>query len=155
MCVCVCVLHVFSLSPHPSPHQADLVLWSPAFFGTKPEMVLKSGNITYSQMGLANASIPTTQPICMREMYAGGSGGAAGSSIAFVSQVFTLFKALLLFVIICYYLLLFVIICYYLGFVIFYFVYFRLVLRKKYMKIIILRRESNRLKSVGAYQSKT
>ena len=48
---------------------ADLVLWKPAFFGAKPEMVLKSGVIAWSQMGDPNASIPTPQPIMMRPMF--------------------------------------------------------------------------------------
>ena len=45
---------------------ADLVLWKPAFFGVKPEMVLKGGMIAYAQMGDANASIPTPQPVFPR-----------------------------------------------------------------------------------------
>ncbi len=64
---------------------ADLVLWRPAFFGSKPEMVLKGGIIACSQMGDANASIPTPQPSYMRPMF-GSFGRARGrSSIAFVS----------------------------------------------------------------------
>ncbi|MCE2975038.1 MAG: urease subunit alpha, partial [Pseudanabaena sp. CoA8_M7] len=54
---------------------ADLVLWHPAFFGVKPEMVLKGGFIAWSQMGDANASIPTPQPVYMRPMF-GSYGGA-------------------------------------------------------------------------------
>jgi len=66
---------------------ADLCLWSPAFFGVKPNIVLKGGHIACAQMGLANASIPTTQPIIMRPMYAGSPGLAASTcSLAFVSQ---------------------------------------------------------------------
>ncbi|KAI9806492.1 MAG: Urease [Piccolia ochrophora] len=49
---------------------ADLVLWQPANFGTKPSMVLKSGFISYAQMGDPNASIPTVEPIIMRPMFA-------------------------------------------------------------------------------------
>ena len=49
---------------------ADLVLWNPAFFGVKPEMILKSGLVVYSLMGDANASIPTPQPMIYRPMYA-------------------------------------------------------------------------------------
>ncbi len=65
---------------------ADLVLWKPAFFGAKPEMVLKGGIIAWSQMGDPNASIPTPQPVLMRPMF-GSFGRAAGPiSIAFVSQ---------------------------------------------------------------------
>src|ERR1700739_2372653 len=66
---------------------ADLVLWKPAFFGIKPEMVLKGGMIAWSQMGDPNASIPTPQPVIMRPMF-GAFGIAAGrSSIAFVSKL--------------------------------------------------------------------
>ena len=66
---------------------ADLVLWKPAFFGIKPEMVLKSGFIAWSQMGDANASIPTPQPVIMRPMF-GAFGSAAGRcSTAFVSRL--------------------------------------------------------------------
>ncbi len=65
---------------------ADLVLWRPAFFGSRPELVLKGGFIAWAQMGDANASIPTPQPLRMRPMF-GALGGAIGSaSIAFVSQ---------------------------------------------------------------------
>jgi urease subunit alpha len=65
---------------------ADLVLWKPAFFGVKPEMVIKGGFIAWSQMGDANASIPPAQPLMMRPMF-GALGGAVGpTSIAFVSQ---------------------------------------------------------------------
>ena len=65
---------------------ADLVLWKPAFFGAKPELVLKGGFIAWAQMGDANASIPTPQPLVMRPMF-GAYGRAAGAtSLAFVSQ---------------------------------------------------------------------
>jgi len=64
---------------------ADLVLWKPAFFGAKPEMVIKGGVIAWSQMGDPNASIPTPQPVFMRPMF-GAFGSAAGSnSLSFVS----------------------------------------------------------------------
>ncbi len=64
---------------------ADLVLWRPAFFGARPEIVLKGGFIAWAQMGDANASIPTPQPLIMRPMF-GAYGGAVGAtSIAFVS----------------------------------------------------------------------
>jgi len=66
---------------------ADLVLWKPAFFGTKPEMVVKGGVIAWAQMGDPNASIPTPQPVYMRPMF-GSFGQATGPcSIAFVSQL--------------------------------------------------------------------
>jgi urease subunit alpha len=65
---------------------ADLVLWKPAFFGAKPELVLKGGFIAWAQMGDPNASIPTPQPVSMRPMF-GGFGRATGStSVAFVSR---------------------------------------------------------------------
>jgi urease subunit alpha len=65
---------------------ADLVLWRPAFFGAKPEMVIKGGHIAWSQMGDPNASIPTPQLVSMRPMF-GALGRAVGTtSIAFVSQ---------------------------------------------------------------------
>jgi urease subunit alpha len=64
---------------------ADLVLWKPAFFGAKPEMVIKGGVIAWSQMGDPNASIPTPQPVFMRPMF-GSFGRAVGASgVAFVS----------------------------------------------------------------------
>jgi urease subunit alpha len=65
---------------------ADLCLWKPAFFGVKPAMVIKSGAIAWAQMGDANASIPTPQPVHMRPMF-GSYGKAIGStSLTFVSQ---------------------------------------------------------------------
>ena len=64
---------------------ADLVLWKPAFFGARPEMIIKGGIIAQSQMGDANASIPTPQPSFSRPMF-GSLGGAIGkSSMVFVS----------------------------------------------------------------------
>ncbi|MBR8826586.1 MAG: urease subunit alpha [Gomphosphaeria aponina SAG 52.96 = DSM 107014] len=65
---------------------ADLCLWKPAFFGVKPEIVIKGGAIAYSQMGDANASIPTPQPIHMRPMFASFGGAIAATSYTFVSQ---------------------------------------------------------------------
>ena len=65
---------------------ADIVLWRPAFFGSRPELVVKGGLIAWAQMGDANASIPTPQPLVMRPMF-GALGGATGAtSIAFVSR---------------------------------------------------------------------
>ncbi|MFI5527138.1 urease subunit alpha [Kitasatospora sp. NPDC051853] len=58
---------------------ADLVLWSPAFFGVKPELVVKGGQIAWAQMGDANASIPTPQPVLPRPMF-GAMGRAPGSN---------------------------------------------------------------------------
>ncbi|AKF79582.1 urease subunit alpha [Myxococcus fulvus 124B02] len=64
---------------------ADLVLWRPAFFGIRPELVLKGGFIAWGQMGDANASIPTPQPFMMRPMF-GARGRALGAtSLVFVS----------------------------------------------------------------------
>ncbi|MGB5914736.1 MAG: urease subunit alpha [Phormidesmis sp.] len=66
---------------------ADLCLWSPAFFGVKPETVVKGGFIAWAQMGDANASISTPGPVHMRPMF-GSYGGARGSTAyTFVSQV--------------------------------------------------------------------
>jgi urease subunit alpha len=65
---------------------ADLVLWRPAFFGAKPELVLKGGFISWAQMGDPNASIPTPQPVRMRPMF-GALGRARGATaVTFVSQ---------------------------------------------------------------------
>jgi urease subunit alpha len=66
---------------------ADLVLWHPAFFGVKPELVIKGGFIAWSQMGDANASIPTPQPIVMRPMFGSFGTSGAATSLAFVSKV--------------------------------------------------------------------
>ncbi len=66
---------------------ADLVLWRPAFFGIKPEMVIKGGFIAWSQMGDPNASIPTPQPVFMRPMFGAFGSAPGGTSFAFVSQL--------------------------------------------------------------------
>jgi urease subunit alpha len=63
---------------------ADLVLWKPAFFGIKPELVIKGGLIAWAQMGDAGASIPTPQPLLMRPMFGARAPGAI--SLAFVSR---------------------------------------------------------------------
>jgi urease subunit alpha len=65
---------------------ADLCLWKPAFFGVKPEIVIKGGFIAWSQMGDANASIPTPQPIHMRPMFGSFGGAIAATSLTFVSK---------------------------------------------------------------------
>ena len=65
---------------------ADLVLWSPAYFGVKPDMVLKSGSIAAALMGDPNASIPTPQPAHYRPMFASFGKLLASSSVTFVSQ---------------------------------------------------------------------
>lgn len=65
---------------------ADLCLWRPAFFGVKPEMVIKGGVIAWAQMGDANASIPTPQPVHMRPMFGSFRGALAATSLTFISQ---------------------------------------------------------------------
>jgi urease subunit alpha len=65
---------------------ADIVLWKPAFFGVKPTMIIKGGLIAYSQMGDANASIPTPQPVYMRPMFANFGKAINNTSLTFVSQ---------------------------------------------------------------------
>lgn len=65
---------------------ADLVVWSPAFFGVKPEMVVKGGFIAWSVMGDANASIPTPQPVIYRPMFGAFAGAMHSTSLTFVSQ---------------------------------------------------------------------
>ena len=65
---------------------ADLVLWSPAFFGVKPEMVLKCGSIAAAPMGDPNASIPTPQPVHYRPMFAAFGRALASSCVTFVSK---------------------------------------------------------------------
>jgi urease subunit alpha len=65
---------------------ADLVLWKPAFFGVKPEMVVKGGFIAWSAMGDPNASIPTPQPVMYRPMFGAFGGAIAPTSITFMSQ---------------------------------------------------------------------
>ena len=66
--------------------RADLVLWKPAFFGVKPEMVLLGGSIAVAQMGDPNASIPTPQPVYTRPMFAAYGRSVENSAICFVSQ---------------------------------------------------------------------
>ncbi len=65
---------------------ADIVLWEPAFFGVKPAMVIKGGFIAYAQMGDANASIPTPQPLVMRPMFGAFGRAPASISLAFLSK---------------------------------------------------------------------
>lgn len=65
---------------------ADLVLWEPAFFGVKPELVIKGGAIAYAMMGDPNASIPTPQPVHGRMMFGGYGGALTHTSLTFVSQ---------------------------------------------------------------------
>ena len=65
---------------------ADLVLWSPAFFGVKPDLVLKMGSIVAAPMGDPNASIPTPQPVHYRPMFASFGRAVHESAVTFVSQ---------------------------------------------------------------------
>ncbi|MGK3983066.1 urease subunit alpha [Sorangium sp. So ce136] len=66
---------------------ADLVIWSPAFFGVKPDMVLKSGSIVMAPMGDINGAIPTPQPVHYRPMYGAYGRNAIESSVLFVSKL--------------------------------------------------------------------
>src|SRR5690606_14082587 len=65
---------------------ADLVLWDPAFFGVKPELVIKGGMIAWSVMGDPNATIPTPQPRTMRPQFGAYGRARANTSLVFVSQ---------------------------------------------------------------------
>ncbi len=64
---------------------ADLVLWEPAFFGVRPHLVIKGGMIAWAQMGDANASIPTPQPVLPRPMFGAFGKAAAATSVHFVA----------------------------------------------------------------------
>ena len=66
--------------------RADLVLWAPAFFGVKPEMVVMGGSIVCAQMGDPNASIPTPQPVYTRPMFGAFGRALENSSVSFVSE---------------------------------------------------------------------
>ena len=65
---------------------ADLVFWSPVFFGVKPALILKGGMIAVAQMGDPNASIPTPQPVHYREMFATRGAALAKTCLTFISQ---------------------------------------------------------------------
>jgi urease subunit alpha len=65
---------------------ADLVLWTPAFFGAKPDLTIKGGMIASAMMGDANASIPTPQPVHSRPMFGQYGKAMAASCVSFVSQ---------------------------------------------------------------------
>ena len=65
---------------------ADLVLWKPGFFGIRPELVIKGGFVAWAQMGDANASIPTPQPMRMRPMFGARGRAVGGTSLAFISE---------------------------------------------------------------------
>jgi urease subunit alpha len=75
--------HVGSIEPG---KWADLVLWKPALFGAKPEMIIKGGMIIASKMGDPNASIPTPQPVIYRHMFGAYGKALHKTSITFVSQ---------------------------------------------------------------------
>ena len=66
--------------------RADLVLWSPAFFAVKPDMVLVGGMIAAAPMGDPNASIPTPQPVHYRPMFGAFGKALTNSSVTFVSK---------------------------------------------------------------------
>jgi urease subunit alpha len=65
---------------------ADLVLWSPAFFGVKPDCIIKGGTIIAALMGDPNASIPTPQPVHYRPMFGAFGKALTASSVVFVSK---------------------------------------------------------------------
>jgi urease subunit alpha len=75
--------HIGSVEPG---KLADLVLWSPAFFGVKPDMVIKAGSIVAAPMGDPNASIPTPQPVHYRPMFAAFGKSLTASSLIFTSR---------------------------------------------------------------------
>jgi urease subunit alpha len=75
--------HVGSIEPG---KLADLVLWKPAFFGVKPDMIVKGGFIAWSLMGDPNASIPTPQPVFYRPMFGSFGGATAATSLTFTSK---------------------------------------------------------------------
>ncbi len=74
--------HIGSIEPG---KLADLVLWTPAFFGVKPDLVIKGGMIAAAPMGDPNASIPTPQPVHYRPMFGSYGGAIAATSMTFVS----------------------------------------------------------------------
>ncbi len=75
--------YVGSIEPR---KMADLVLWKPAFFGVKPEMIVKGGLIAWSVMGDANASIPTPQPVTYRPMFGSFGKAVTSTSLTFTSK---------------------------------------------------------------------
>jgi urease subunit alpha len=75
--------HVGSIEPG---KLADLVLWKPAFFGAKPEMIVKGGFISWSAMGDPSASIPTPQPVLYRSMFGSFGNVPSATSLLFTSQ---------------------------------------------------------------------
>ena len=75
--------HIGSVEPG---KLADLVLWSPAFFGVKPDCIIKGGSIVAAPMGDPNASIPTPQPVHYRPMFAAFGKALTESALVFVSK---------------------------------------------------------------------
>ena len=75
--------HIGSIEPG---KLADLVLWTPAFFGVKPDLIIKGGAIAAAAMGDPNASIPTPQPVHYRPMFGSYGGALARGSLTFTSQ---------------------------------------------------------------------
>ncbi len=75
--------HIGSIEPG---KRADLVMWSPAFFGVKPDMVVIGGSIAAAPMGDPNASIPTPQPVHMRPMFGAFGKSLTKSSATFISK---------------------------------------------------------------------
>ena len=75
--------HIGSIEPG---KLADIVLWKPAFFGVKPEMIIKGGLIAWSAMGDANASIPTPQPVLYRPMFGAFGSAVAATCLTFISK---------------------------------------------------------------------
>src|SRR5210317_2517605 len=65
---------------------ADLVLWNPAFFGTKPSLIIKGGMIVAAPMGDPNASIPTPQPVHYRYMFGALGGARHATRMTFMSK---------------------------------------------------------------------
>ena len=65
---------------------ADLVIWSPAFFGVKPDLVVKGGFLVEAAMGDPNASIPTPQPVLSRPMFGAWGKALFSTSVTFLSQ---------------------------------------------------------------------
>ncbi len=74
--------HIGSVEPG---KLADLVLWTPAFFGVKPDLIIKGGMIAAAPMGDPNASIPTPQPVHYRPMFGAYGGAVAATALTFVS----------------------------------------------------------------------
>ena len=75
--------HIGSIEPG---KLADLVLWTPAFFGVKPDLILKGGMIAAAPMGDPNASIPTPQPVHYRPMFGAYGAARTSQSLTFVSR---------------------------------------------------------------------